>query len=536
MNDPRFAIDPSTRPILPNASRRLAFLMLGVLAALLRVLTAPRRWLARRRVVVDRVLVVEPYGMGDIVALQPLVHAWCLDGRHVIVGAKAEWHAILTPHPNLTCIDLRPPWAETDEQLKYRGLWNRRRGIPAQVATLRPWASGVRGIDVRGDVRSIILLYLAGCAHVETLTHYFVANDCGVFPWAARRLPVDRTVERWRLNSVFARDERLALGPPNLDHLLPHDVARPAAPTGRVGLVPLTPWAGKRWQPEAWRQTLHALRQRGLRPAILCGPGESTSARAAVGDTGIEVDEAADVRGWVRALLRCDAVLCVNTGPMHLAAALDIPLVVIDGSSRLPLWAPPTRLARVLHHQDRPGCAPCHQAGDPSECARRCMAQVRPEEVIAALDSVCQPAHAGGRLASAAASTPRSPRAGFTLAETLLAVALFGLVMVPAMVALHRMVRHEELLEWTLHADLEAREALNLKLWERTHDRPATALEIRRSAEGAFRTVVRHIPDGAGQPPAVQIETTSGSIPDRPGRTLRVSLPPPSPAGPEPAS
>ncbi len=535
MNDPRFAIPPSTRPILPSPPRRLAILLLGVLAAFLRMFTAPRRWLARRQEVVDRVLLLEPYGMGDIVALQPLVQAWCLDGRHVIVAAKTEWHPILTPHPNLTCIDLRPPWAETDAQLKYKGLWNRKRGIPALVATLRPWAHGVRGIDVRGDVRSIILLYLAGCAHVETLSHYFVANDCKVFPWAARRLPVDRSVERWRLNATFAHGEHLALAPPNLDHLHPAGSTEAAAVPGRIGVVPLTPWIGKCWSPGAWQATLAGLRERGLKRVVLCGPGETEAARAAVGDPDTDVHQASDVADWVAALLRCEAVLTVNTGPMHLAAALARPLVVIEGSSRLPLWAPPSRTARVVHHQDLPGCAPCHQVGDTTGCARRCMATVQPSEVLAALEAVHPPA-AGRPHAAEPPPTSRWTRRGFTLVETLLAVALVGLVMIPAMVTLHRMLQHDDGLDWTLRAELHAREALNATLWAQTHEQPTASLTLLHAENNTLRTVVTHLPGRDPQPPAVEVATMSRLRPHLPERRLRVSLPPPAPSAPEPSS
>jgi ADP-heptose:LPS heptosyltransferase len=383
VSDPRFRVPPSTRPILPSWPRRAAFALLGVFAALVRVLTLP--WRVRRRDTHRRIVVLEPYGMGDVLALQPLVRAWCEAGREVVVGTRAEWHPLLVPHPNLTCLGVRPAWTAADPRRKYRGLWSGAGGLPALTRRLRPVARGARGVDVRGDVRSVILLYLAGCGTVETLTHYFTANDCLVFPLAARRRPVDRTVERWRLNAVFAADEGLSLEPPSVEHL-----RSPVAESvpGRVGLVPLTPWIGKQWQPAAWREVAEGLRARGRTPVVLCGPGDRAAATAAVGGA-LPVDEVADVAGWVAALARCAAVLCVNTGPMHIAAALGVPLVVVEGSSRLPLWAPASATARVVHHQDVAGCAPCHQIGDTVRCASRCMALVGAAEVLAALDDVC---------------------------------------------------------------------------------------------------------------------------------------------------
>jgi ADP-heptose:LPS heptosyltransferase len=154
----------------------------------------------------------------------------------------------------------------------------------------------------------------------------------------------------------------------------------------RVGLVPLTPWAGKRWPPERWREIAQKLKASGRAPVVLCGPGERAAALAAAGcgADDVECREADGVRKWVALLAKCGAVVTVNTGPMHLADALDKPLVVIEGGSRLPLWAPEGERAFVVHHQTAAGCAPCHQVGDVG-CGRRCLALVRVDEVLEAL-------------------------------------------------------------------------------------------------------------------------------------------------------
>ena len=416
--DPRFAVPPCTRPFYPSWPHRIAFFLLGVAAAKVRFLTGPwRRYWRRTAPTRNCIVVLEPYGMGDIVALQPLVRAWCEAGREVVVGARAEWHPLLVPHPKLVCIDLRPAWASTDETRKHRGWWCGPDGFLELAKTLAPLAHGARGVDVRGDVRSVLLLYLAGCGRVETLTRYFVANDCRVFPLAAHRLPVDRTVERWRLNAVFARRDGLTLSPPSVAHLrkadsgtvcpnppslqapMPHPVQEQTAkssegtPDLRIGLVPLTPWAGKRWAPESWHEVVQHLRQRGCSPVVLCGPNEKAEALQAIGDPdqnlALPVNEACDVRAWVEALSRCTAVVSVNTGAVHLAAALDLPLVVLEGSSRLPLWAPYSNNARVIHHQDLPGGDPCHQAGEKAITrSRKTMSLVTVAEVVQELVAI----------------------------------------------------------------------------------------------------------------------------------------------------
>ncbi len=92
-----------------------------------------------------------------------------------------------------------------------------------------------------------------------------------------------------------------------------------------------------------------------------------------------------DVHDWVAALARASAVVAVNTGPMHIAAALGKPVVLLEGPSRQPLWAPPCGRHAVVAHQGEVRCAPCHQVGDCLRCGRRCMALDTPEEVLSAL-------------------------------------------------------------------------------------------------------------------------------------------------------
>jgi ADP-heptose:LPS heptosyltransferase len=183
------------------------------------------------------------------------------------------------------------------------------------------------------------------------------------------------------LNAVFAEDEGLVLAPPSVAHLL-GDVAE--SEPCRVGIVPLTPWAGKRWTPAHWREVIETLRQRGSRPVVLCGPGERGEAAQAVDRAQAPIEEMRHTADWAAALETCGGVITVNTGAMHIAASLDRPMVVIEASGRLPLWAPDSARARVLHRQDVAECAPCHQTGGNLEHARRCMDMITPDEVLEA--------------------------------------------------------------------------------------------------------------------------------------------------------
>jgi heptosyltransferase-2 len=82
------------------------------------------------------------------------------------------------------------------------------------------------------------------------------------------------------------------------------------------------------------------------------------------------------------ALARCDAVVSSDSGPMHIADAVGVPMVAIFSSHNYPkVWAPMNARAVVIHHDIE--CGPCWKAECP--VGNRCMANITPEEVLEAL-------------------------------------------------------------------------------------------------------------------------------------------------------
>lgn len=375
--------DMKTR-ILPSLMRRIAFSAIGMTAIVIRIATACRRAKLAHQHNEPLIFIYEPFGMGDIIVLQPLVRAWLAAGRRVVLAAKPVWAEIVPPHPAFTFVAVSPTYATSDSTQKHRGFF---KTLTTLSRTLKPHAAGSIGIDVRGDVRSLILLYLAGCRTVRTLPRYYTANDCRVPLFAAHRVKLLRGVSRRSVNAAFG-PPGVPPARPTLSHLLPKISVIPDS--NRIGIIPLTTWNGKHWIPQYWRKTILQLRTEGFHPVILCGPEETAAAVEAVNGSGLQLEyqEADSVRSWVALLTKCGAIITVNTGPMHVADALDKPIVVLDGPSRLPLWAPEGDRTFVVHHQGEMDCAPCHLVGNLNTCGHRCMRLVRPEEVLAALETI----------------------------------------------------------------------------------------------------------------------------------------------------
>ena len=383
MQAERGTADPETkagtgfpdRPIWPPWPRRLAFAALGLAAAAVRAITAPRRSFGTNR---NRVgaLVLEPFGMGDALLLQPLVRALLATGSKVAFAGNPAWAPLFPAAEGFVFVPAKPAWARPDPAGKYRHPLH---DLLKAARKLRPFAKGADCIEPRGDPRAILALYLAGARTVRSLPRYWSATDCRLPPLAARFVPLDRRATRREVSRAFA-PAGVPYGRPDVSHLL-KDAPKPDPRT--VGLVPLTPWEGKRWPPDHWAALIEGLRARGFSPALLCGPGEAEAARAAAGGADAPVREAASCADWPRLLAACGAVVSVNTGPMHVADAMDIPLAVLDGASRLPLWAPEGPRSVVLQHQDRVPGAPFHpSAANGPAVQRAAMALVAPDEVL----------------------------------------------------------------------------------------------------------------------------------------------------------
>lgn len=383
---PRFTISPPEDvKIYPNLIRRFAFWCVGCVAIILRIITFPiRRFLKKR----DLYLVYEPYGMGDVIALQPLVVAIAKSGGRVIVAIKKEWHEIIPKHENIILLPINVSYS------KYR---NKKAGVLSTIfhtsQLLRSVGCGAIGLDVRGDVRSITMMYLAGCSRVESLSRYYTANDCRVpCGCVARRHKIDKSLLRFELNKAFLPQTAEAyFTAPDVLHLL-NENATLTISKKRVALVPLAGWFGKEWLPEAWKEFIGILIKNDYDVIVLCGPGEREKVIDSVGGGAlldeIEFLEQKSVGEWVNALYGSDCVVSVNTGPMHIAAALKKPQIVIEGTSRIPLWSPANSNAVVIHYQNGKEIRAIHQIDSNAEYSRRVMSKISADEVFSVMEKL----------------------------------------------------------------------------------------------------------------------------------------------------
>jgi len=99
-----------------------------------------------------------------------------------------------------------------------------------------------------------------------------------------------------------------------------------------VIITPGTGWGAKQWPPERYGKVASALAQDGLTPFINCGPGEEDIARAVQSASN---DKARPILCSITELIalirRSRLFIGGDTGPLHLAAALQVPVVALFG-------------------------------------------------------------------------------------------------------------------------------------------------------------------------------------------------------------
>jgi heptosyltransferase-2 len=152
-----------------------------------------------------------------------------------------------------------------------------------------------------------------------------------------------------------------------------------------VGLVPGAAHATKRWPVHHWKELGRALRQQGLRLALVGSAGERVLATEIADACGCPETVAAgelDLQAVGALLRRCRAVVAGDTGPMHMATAVGTPVVALYGPTVRQFGFFPYRAKGVVLEVPLP-CRPCDSKGS-SRCPdghHRCLEDLAPREV-----------------------------------------------------------------------------------------------------------------------------------------------------------
>jgi heptosyltransferase-1 len=118
-----------------------------------------------------------------------------------------------------------------------------------------------------------------------------------------------------------------------------------------VGLLPCSRRAEKNWPPERFVETGRALRASGVTLLLLGGPSDTgVCARiaAAIGEGAEDWSGRTSIAELVDVIGALDALVTVDSGPMHIAAAVGTPVVAVFGPTDPVRTGPYGRAHRVI--------------------------------------------------------------------------------------------------------------------------------------------------------------------------------------------
>lgn len=139
----------------------------------------------------------------------------------------------------------------------------------------------------------------------------------------------------------------------------------------------------KRWQVESYGKLADLLFEEANAEIVLIGAREEIDVTnevvAHMKNQPIVLTGATTLAGIVAVLSVCDLLISNDTGPAHIAAALQRPTLVIFGPTNPTTTRPFSDTAEIIRHP--PDCAPCMLRDCPID--HRCMTAIRAEEVFA---------------------------------------------------------------------------------------------------------------------------------------------------------
>jgi lipopolysaccharide heptosyltransferase II len=338
-------------------------------------------------------LVVEPWGIGDVVLSTSLMRALRANfpGSRITLLAKSYARELLA---NSGLVDevivFDFPWTA------FAGKFAPRKYIPRQFQTLirklRERDFDV-SFDARRDIRSNIITYFAGArrrigydfgggAHFLTdVLPSGAQNDHKVADWLALLAPLGISDQRRFAPTLTVTEGERA----NARHRLRMFGLSPDKVL--VGVHPGARQPVRRWGTERFAAVIDNLRADRDLQVVVFEDKEEPLPRGTptIGTLSSEYNVPrihSSLRGFMALVTQCDLLLCADSGPMHIANALGVPVTALFGPQRREWYGPRGELDRVVQVDDI-ACRPCFDA-----CifaTPHCMDAITPSAVVSAV-------------------------------------------------------------------------------------------------------------------------------------------------------
>lgn len=325
-----------------------------------------------------RILIMEPFLLGDTallaVMLDPLKARFPEAEIHLLISEA--WADLYRNDPRVKTVHgWAFPWTRRSGKFRslidYKGAWDFARSLRSLDFDI--------GIDARGDIRSHIVLSLAGCRRRVGYTNYLCSNI------RIRGLLLTDSLGDVPMQHVTQINQslvgRLGCTPSPLPalHAPIHVVEVPRRLVIHVGAG----WRFKRWPLDHWVQLMDRIHGSKNWDVLLVGSraeeGDLHSLDAQTGGR-CTVRVTTSLTDLMAAFASAQLILCHDSGPMNVAVMMNRPVLALFGPGVLPLYRPLSTGSVVVHRQPDFPCAPCNQ----QRCIRPydpCMKAITVDEV-----------------------------------------------------------------------------------------------------------------------------------------------------------
>jgi lipopolysaccharide heptosyltransferase II len=311
---------------------------------------------------VRRILVIRLDHIGDVVLSRPAIRALHKKFPHAEIDLLVtEDIAPLfeTAREIHSVIAARHGWFKRDASFsqKWSEFW--------RLAGILKSTSYDLGIDLRGDLRNILLMFLAGIKH--TIGY---GNAGGGFLLSEVIFMEEGQHQAWLnlnlLNSFqISQDNKL----PPFEYS--HDTAQkfwkktavlpPTTLLPRIAIHMGSGYPSKRWSFENFKALIRKIDLETLAQIVLIGTQPEADGMP---DLGLSSERLIDLRGKTELrdlpvlLDVCDIFIGNDSGPAHIAAAQGIEILLLaSGTNDIRVWHPWTERLTLLRHEVP--CSPC---------------------------------------------------------------------------------------------------------------------------------------------------------------------------------
>jgi len=317
---------------------------------------------------IERLLIVRLSAMGDVIHTLPAVQALRAAFPQAMIGWLIEerWAELLCA-PGAPRRGPRSPQRPLVDWVHAVNLKAWPKSILA-VHTLQQIAkvwNDVRSahydvaIDLQGAIRSAVLARWSGARVVYGAAE---PRESPASIWYTRQTVAHGAHVIEQNLSVVEAIAGTKLKVPCVE--LPHDPAaerlmdQRLAEAGPGDLAILNPgagWGAKRWLAERYGSVAKALADDGVRAVINYGPGEEDLARETeAASEGAAMPMTCSLTELIALTRKAQLFVGGDTGPMHLAAALHVPVVAIFGPTDPARNGPYGTRSIVLRHPESP--------------------------------------------------------------------------------------------------------------------------------------------------------------------------------------